>query len=97
MGKKSRNGLSLRSSGEMPEGREEGLNLSPPKGGYELYRHKNAGSTQTRNWYGFYWARQNEEGNYEIRTVPVSSGEYSAPGGVWPRTGFERHYVRVGR
>ncbi len=75
--------------------REEGLNLIPPKGGYELYMYKNAESLQERNWHGFYWARQNEEGDYEIRTVPVSSGEYSAPGGVWPREGFERHYVRV--
>lgn len=97
MGKKSRNGLPPDSCGETSEGREEGLNLIPPEGGYELYRHKNAESMQTRNWHGFYWARQNEEGDYEIRTVPVSSGEYSAPGGVWPREGFERNYTRVAR
>jgi hypothetical protein len=97
MGKKSRNGLSPRVSGKTPEDREEGLDLTPPEGGYELYRHKNAESMQTRNWHGFYWARQNEEGDYEIRTVPVSSGEYSAPGGVWHRVGFERNYARVAR
>ena len=51
----------------------------------------------TKNWHGFYWARQNEEGDYEIRSVPASSGEYSAPGGIWPREGFERNYVRVVR
>jgi len=102
MGKKSRNsvspgasGVSLGASGVSPEGREEGLDPSPPEGGYELYRHKNAESMQTRNWHGFYWARQNEEGDYEIRTVPISSGEYSASGGVWSREGFERNYARV--
>ena len=97
MDKKSQKGLPLGTSGETPEDQEEGLNLTPPVGGYELYRHKNAESMQTRNWRGFYWARQNEEGDYEIRTVPVSSGEYSTPGGVWPREGFERHYARVHR
>jgi hypothetical protein len=97
MGKKPRNGLSLGASGEMPGDREEGLNLIPLEGGYELYRHKNPESMKTRNWHGFYWARQNEEGDYEIRTVPASSGEYSAPGGVWPKKGFERHYARVAR
>jgi len=95
MGKKSRNGLSFGASDVSPEGWEEGLDFTPPKGDYELYRHKNAESMQTRNWHGFYWARQNEEGDYEIRTVPVSSGEYSASGGVWPREGFERNYARV--
>jgi hypothetical protein len=97
MGKKPRNRLSLGASGEMPGDREEGLNLIPLEGGYELYRHKNPESMKTRNWHGFYWARQNEEGDYEIRTVPASSGEYSAPGGVWPKEGFERHYARVAR
>jgi hypothetical protein len=97
MDKKSRNGLPPGASCVSPEGREEGLNLTPPEGSYELYRHKNAESMQTRNWHGFYWARQNEEGDYEIRTVPVSSGEYSASGGVWSRECFERSYARVDR
>lgn len=73
----------------------EGLDLTPPEGGYDLYRHKNAEAM--KNWRGFYWARRNEDGDYEIRTVPVSSGEYSAPGGVWPKGGFEKHYIRVAR
>ena len=76
---------------------DEGLDLTPPEGGYELYGHKKAGAMNTKNWHGFYWARRNEEGDYEIRTVPVSSGEYSAPGGVWPGEGFEKHYVRISR
>ncbi len=73
------------------------LDLTPPGGGYELYRHKNAGGMKTKNWHGFYWARQNEAGDYEIRSVPSSSGEYSMPGGVLPRDGFEERYVRVAR
>jgi hypothetical protein len=73
----------------------EGLDLTPPAGGYKLYKHKNAGTTKTKNWHGFYWARQNEEGDYEIHSVPASTGEYSAPAGVWPREGFEKHYIRV--
>lgn len=95
MGKKSRDGFSPGVSGVSPEGREEGPDFTPPEGGYELYRHKNAGSMRTNNWHGFYWARRNEEGDYEIRTLPVSSGEYPASGGVFPREGFEKHYVRV--
>ncbi len=93
----SRNGLSAGASGVSPEGREGGLDPTPPERGYELYRHKNAEFMKTRNWHGFYWARQNEEGDYEIRSVPVSSGEYSAPGGVCPREGFEKLYVKVAR
>jgi hypothetical protein len=80
-----------------PSDDREGLDLTPPPGGYELYVHRNAGAVKTKNWHGFYWARRNEEGDYEIRTVPVSSGEYSASGGVWPREGFEKHYVRAAR
>ena len=78
-------------------GWEEGLDLTPPEGGYELYRQKNAESIGTRNWHVFYWARQNEEGTYEIRTVPASSGEYSALGGICPREGFELLYTRIAR
>jgi len=50
---------------------------------------------KTKNWHGLYWARRNEDGDYEIRTVPTSSGEYSASGGIWSREGFEKHYSRV--
>ena len=79
-----------------PREDREGPDLAPP-GGYELYRHKNTGAMKTKNWHGYYWARRNEMGDYEIRTVPASSGGYSVPGGVWPREGFEKHYVRVQR
>ncbi len=71
------------------------LDLTPPEGGYELYRHKNAGDMRTKNWHGLYWARQNEEGDYEILSIPSSSGEYATPEGVFPRRGFEEHYVKV--
>ncbi len=81
---------------DSPTGEErEGPDLTPPAAGYELYRHKNIGSTETKNWHGLYWARRNAEGDYEIRTVPVSSGEHSAPGGIWPGKSFERYYARV--
>ena len=69
----------------------------PPEKGYELYRHKNAETMKTRSWQGLYWARRNEKGDYEIRTVPSSEGERSAPGGVFPKEGFEEHYERLER
>lgn len=75
----------------------EGLDPIPPESGYELYRHKNAGEMETKNWHGHYWARQNEEGDYEVRSVPTSLGEHSAPGGTFPKDGFEEHYARVTR
>ena len=78
-----------------PGGDLEGLDPTPPEGGYELYRHKNAGGMETRNWHGLYWARRNEEGDYEIRSVPTSLGETSVPGGILSKDGFEEHYVRV--
>ncbi len=87
--------MSVAREGSSPGGDREGPDLNPPEGGYELYRHKNAGETKTRNWHGLYWARRNEEGDYEIRSVPTSTGEPCAPGGIFPRDGFEEHYVRV--
>ena len=60
------------------------------EGGYELYRHRNAG-----NWHGHYWARKNEAGDYEIRSVLSLSGEYSVPGGTFPKDGFEEHCEKV--
>ena len=75
----------------------EGPDLAPPGGGFELYRHKDAGEMSTKNWHGYYWAKPNERGDYEIRTMPSSLGEPSAPGGVFPREGFEEHYERVDR
>jgi hypothetical protein len=61
--------------------RHEGLNLAPPAEGFELYRHKNADETRTGGWSGLYWARRDEEGDYEIRAVT--------------REG-EAHYEKVG-
>jgi hypothetical protein len=49
----------------------------------------------TKNWYGYYWARRTEEGDYEIRSVPSTLGEHSVPGGVMPKEGFKEHYERV--
>ena len=67
----------------------------PPAEGFELYRHKKVGEMKTKSWHGYYWARRNEEGDYEIRSLPVSLGEPSAPGGVFPKDGFEEHYEKV--
>jgi hypothetical protein len=75
--------------------RHEGLNLEPPAGGFELYRHENAGEAKTWGWSGLYWARRNEEGDYEIRAVTGEGEAYSVPGGVFPRRGFEKHYEKV--
>lgn len=35
------------------------------------------------------------EGGYEICSVPSSPGEYSVPGGTFPKDGFEEHYEKV--
>ena len=75
--------------------RHEGLNLEPPAEGFELYRHENAGEAKTWGWSGLYWARRNEEGDYEIRAVTGEGEAYSVPGGVFPRRGFEKHYEKV--
>ena len=89
--------MSAARDGSSPGDDLEGLDPIPPEEGYELYRHKSAGETKTKNWHGLYWARRNEEGDYEIRSVPTSLGEPSAPGGTFSRNGFEEHYVRVTR
>ena len=68
---------------------------TPPGAGYELYRHRAAENLRTEGWHGLYWARRTESGDYEIRSVPTSLGEPSAPGGTMPRDGFERLYERV--
>ena len=62
-----------------------GPGLTPLGEGYELYKHKNAGGIKMENWHGLYWARRNEAGDYEIRSVPSSLGEYSVPGRVMPQ------------
>ena len=74
---------------------EEGLNLRPPEEGFELFRHKNAQSKRTRGWSGLYWARQNQAGDYEIRSVAREGEVYSMTGGVFPKEGFEEHYEKV--
>jgi hypothetical protein len=89
--------VSAARDGSSPGSHQKGSDLTPPEEGYELYRHKNAGGTKTGNWHGLYWARRSEEGDYEIRSVPTSTGEPSAPGGTFPRAGFKEHYVKVTR
>jgi len=71
------------------------LGRLPPEGGFELYRHKNAEEMRTKNWHGYYWARCTREGDYEIRSVPSTLGEYSVPGGVFSKESFEQHYEQV--
>lgn len=73
----------------------EGPDLSPPDEGFELYRHRNAGRMRTRNWHGYYWARRDGDGDYEIRSLPTSLGEPPMPGGTMPRDGFEANYERA--
>jgi hypothetical protein len=77
------------------EEKYEGLNLTRPEEGFELYRHKNAENTATRGWSGLYWARRNEVGDYEIRAVTREAEAYSVTGGVFPREGFEERYERA--
>lgn len=82
---------------DIPEGGipEEAPERTPPDEGYDLYRHKNAADMKTRNWHGLYWARRTADGEYEIRSVPTSLGELSAPGGRMPGARFEELYERV--
>ena len=63
---------------------DEGLNLSPPGEGFELWCHRNSGRLGTEGWSGLYWARREEEGGYEIRSVLREGEAYSYPGGVFP-------------
>lgn len=87
--------MNMPRNGVSPRDDREGLDLTPPEGGYELYRHKDAQDMKTKGWHGYYWARKNEAGDYEIRSVPASEGEPSMPGGVFPKEGFEEHYERA--
>jgi hypothetical protein len=70
----------------------EGLNLMPPAEGFELYRHKDAEQMTTQGWSGLYWARMNEAGDYEIRSVAREGEAHSVTGGIFPKEGFEEHY-----
>ena len=80
----------------MSQERYEDLNLVPPGEDFELYRHKNADKMSTRGWSGLYWARKNEAGEYEIRTVTKKGEAYSYPGGVFSEEAFERLYEKAG-
>jgi hypothetical protein len=73
----------------------EGLNLAPPEGDFELWRHRNADRMVTKGWSGLYWARPTEGGDYEIRTVVREGEAYSYPGGIFPKAACERLYERV--
>jgi hypothetical protein len=74
---------------------EEGSDLTLPGEDFKLYRYKDTDKIGTKGWHGYYWAKQNEQGDYEIRSVPSMFGEHSVPGGVMPKEGFEEHYVKV--
>jgi hypothetical protein len=73
------------------------VGLAPPEAGFKLYRYKNVADLRTKGWHGYYWAKPNEAGDYEIQSVPASVGEPSVPGGVFPKEGFEEHYEKVDR
>ena len=79
----------------MGEGLDEGLNLRPPEECFELYRHKNAQSTRTRGWSGLYWARRNEGGDYEIRSVAREARHTRLRAASSRKGGFEEHYEKV--
>jgi hypothetical protein len=64
---------------------QEGLNLTPPREGFELYQHKDADQMRTKHWHGYYWAKPTKEGDYEIRSVPFMLGEHSVPESVFRR------------
>ena len=73
----------------------EGLNLMLSAEGFELYRHKNAEQMTTQGWSGLYWARMNEAGDYELRSVARESEAHSVTGGIFPKEGFEEHYEKT--
>ncbi len=81
--------------GDMSQEHYKDLNLTPPEGGYELYRHKNAEQMRTQGWSGLYWARESAPGDYEIRAVTREGEGYSYPGGVFSKEAFERLYEKV--
>jgi hypothetical protein len=43
---------------------------------------------------GLYWARINEAGDYEIRSVTREGEAHSVTGGIFPKEGFEEHYEK---
>jgi hypothetical protein len=44
---------------------------------------------------GLYWARINEAGDYEIRSVTREGVAHSVTGGIIPKEGFEEHYEKT--
>jgi hypothetical protein len=79
----------------MSQERYENLNLKPPAEGFELYRHKDAERMTTQGWSELYWARMNEAGDYEIRSVAREGEAHSVTGGIFPKEGFEEHYEKT--
>ena len=79
----------------MSQDRYKELNLTPPEEGFELYRYKNAQGMTTRGWSGLYWARKNEAGDYEVRTVTKEGEGYSYTAGVFSKEGL-REILREG-
>ena len=71
------------------------MNLTPPEEGFELYRYKNAARMSTWGWSGLYWARKNEAGDSEIRTVTKEGEGYSYPAGVFSKEAFGRFYEKA--
>jgi hypothetical protein len=71
------------------------LNLMPPEESFELYRHNYAEQMRTQGWSGLYWARKNEAGDYEIRSVAREGEAHSVTGGIFPKEGFEEHYEKT--
>ena len=41
-----------------------------------------------------YWARINEAGDYEIRSVTREGEAHSVTGGIFPKEGFEEHHEK---
>jgi hypothetical protein len=41
-----------------------------------------------------YWARINEAGDYEIRSVTREGEAHSVTGGIFSKEGFEEHYEK---
>jgi len=49
----------------------------------------------TQGWSGLYWARMNEAGDYEIRSVTREGEAHSVTGGIVLKEGFEEHYEKT--
>jgi hypothetical protein len=73
----------------------EGLNLKPPEEGFELYRYKNAEQMSTQGWSGLYWARINEAGDYEIRSVTRECSSKPSFGKIPPVTECTSPYEKI--